>query len=77
MVDKENRLVGIVTFDDAMDVIQEETREDFDYARRAYPCKSFCYRHSFSETDVLDGHYASRAILRVFQKLINGRYRYL
>lgn len=29
VVDKEDRLVGIVTVDDAMDVIQEETEEDF------------------------------------------------
>lgn len=29
VVDSENRLVGIVTFDDAMDVIEEETEEDF------------------------------------------------
>lgn len=29
VVDKEERLVGIVTFDDAMDVIREETEEDF------------------------------------------------
>ncbi|MCC8160381.1 MAG: magnesium transporter [Oscillospiraceae bacterium] len=29
VVDKDNRLVGIVTFDDAMDVIQEENAEDF------------------------------------------------
>lgn len=29
VVDKDNRLVGIVTFDDAMDVIQEENTEDF------------------------------------------------
>jgi len=28
VVDKENRLVGIVTFDDAMDVMEEETTED-------------------------------------------------
>ncbi|WP_408956268.1 magnesium transporter [Natroniella sp. ANB-PHB2] len=28
VVDRENRLVGIVTFDDAMDVIEEETTED-------------------------------------------------
>ena len=28
VVDKENRLVGIVTFDDAIDVIQEENTED-------------------------------------------------
>lgn len=30
VVDKENRLVGIVTFDDAMDVIQEENTEDIE-----------------------------------------------
>ncbi len=29
VVDSETRLVGIVTFDDAMDVIREETEEDF------------------------------------------------
>ncbi|MFA5561203.1 MAG: magnesium transporter [Eubacteriales bacterium] len=29
VVDKENRLVGIVTFDDAMDVLHEEAEEDF------------------------------------------------
>ncbi len=29
IVDKENRLVGIVTVDDAIDVIQEEAEEDF------------------------------------------------
>ncbi len=30
VVDKENRLVGIVTIDDAIDVIQEENTEDFE-----------------------------------------------
>ncbi|MBQ3133461.1 MAG: magnesium transporter [Clostridia bacterium] len=30
VVDKESRLVGIVTFDDAMDVIEEETTEDIE-----------------------------------------------
>ncbi len=30
VVDKENRLVGIITIDDAIDVIQEETLEDFE-----------------------------------------------
>jgi magnesium transporter len=30
VVDKENRLVGIVTIDDAIDVLQEETEEDFE-----------------------------------------------
>ncbi len=30
VVDQENRLVGIITIDDAVDVIQEETLEDFE-----------------------------------------------
>jgi magnesium transporter len=30
VVDKENRLVGIITFDDIMDVIEEETTEDIE-----------------------------------------------
>ncbi len=30
VVDKENRLVGIITIDDAIDVMQEETEEDFE-----------------------------------------------
>ena len=30
MVDAENRLVGIVTVDDAMDVMEEETTEDIE-----------------------------------------------
>ena len=30
VVDRENRMVGIITFDDAMDVIEEETTEDIE-----------------------------------------------
>ncbi len=30
VVDKENRMVGIITFDDAMDVIEDETTEDME-----------------------------------------------
>ncbi|MCL1983140.1 MAG: magnesium transporter [Clostridiales bacterium] len=30
VVDRENRLVGIITFDDILDVIEEETTEDFE-----------------------------------------------
>ena len=30
MVDKEDRLVGIVTVDDVIDVLEEEATEDFD-----------------------------------------------
>ena len=30
VVDHENRLVGMVTFDDGMDVLEEEATEDFE-----------------------------------------------
>ena len=30
MVDKENRLVGIITVDDVMDVMEQEATEDFE-----------------------------------------------
>ena len=36
VVDKENRLVGIVTVDDAIDVIQDEASEDFEKNGRYY-----------------------------------------
>ena len=37
IVDKENRLVGIVTIDDAIDVIQEENTEDFEKMAAVMP----------------------------------------
>ena len=37
VVDGDNRLVGIVTFDDAMDVIEEETTEDFEKMAAVLP----------------------------------------
>ncbi len=48
MVDRDNRLVGIVTFDDAMDVIQEENTEDF--ARMAAIAPN---EHSYFKTGIL------------------------
>ena len=39
IVDMENRLVGIVTVDDAMDVIEEETTEDFEKMAAMLPTK--------------------------------------
>ena len=36
VVDKENRLVGIVTVDDAIDVLQEETTEDIEKMAKPY-----------------------------------------
>jgi len=37
VVDKENRLVGIITIDDAIDVLQEETQEDFEKMAAVIP----------------------------------------
>lgn len=37
VVDKENRLVGIITIDDAMEVMQEENTEDFAYMAAMKP----------------------------------------
>ncbi len=44
VVDKENRLVGIVTFDDAMDVIQEENTEDFSKMAAVAPNEDSYFR---------------------------------
>ena len=45
VVDRENRMVGIVTFDDAMDVIEEETTEDFSkMAATATAVDTDCFR---------------------------------
>ncbi len=49
VVDKENRLVGIVTFDDAMDVIQEETREDFEIMAAMTPSEDSYFKTSVWE----------------------------
>ena len=51
VVDKENRMVGIVTFDDAMDVIQEENTEDFSKMAAIAPSddsyfKTSVFRHA-------------------------------
>jgi len=44
VVDKDNRLVGIVTFDDAMDVIQEENTEDFSKMAAIAPSEETYFR---------------------------------
>jgi magnesium transporter len=49
VVDKENRLVGIVTFDDALDVIQEETKEDFEIMAAMTPSESSYFKTSVWE----------------------------
>lgn len=44
VVDQDNRLVGIVTFDDAMDVIQEENTEDFSKMAAIAPMEDSYFR---------------------------------
>lgn len=46
VVDKENRIVGIVTFDDAMDVMQEEITEDFTRMAAMAPSDDAYFRTS-------------------------------
>lgn len=46
VVDKEQRLVGITTFDDAMDVIQEEVQEDFEIMAAMSPSENSYFKTS-------------------------------
>lgn len=49
VVDKENRLVGIVTFDDAIDVMQEEATEDIEKMAAILPSE-----HSYFKTGIIE-----------------------
>ena len=49
VVDKENRMVGIVTFDDAMDVIEEEVTEDMELMGGMLPSEKTYLRSSTFE----------------------------
>lgn len=44
VVDKEERLVGIITVDDAMDVLQEETTEDFEIMAAITPSEDSYFK---------------------------------
>lgn len=46
VVDKEERLVGIITVDDAMDVLQEETTEDFEKMAAITPSEDSYFKTS-------------------------------
>lgn len=46
VVDKENRLVGIVTIDDAMDVLQDEVAEDFEKMAAITPSEDSYFKTS-------------------------------
>ena len=50
VVDKEHRLVGIITFDDAMDVIQEENTEDIEKMAAILPTNKPYMRTGVFET---------------------------
>lgn len=49
VVDKENRMVGIITFDDAMDVIEEETTEDMELMGGMLPSEKTYLKSSIWE----------------------------
>jgi magnesium transporter len=49
VVDQENRLVGIVTIDDAVDVLQDETTEDFEKMAAISPSERPYLKTSFFE----------------------------
>ena len=49
VVDRENRIVGIVTFDDAMDVIEEETTEDIELMGGMLPSEKTYLKSSIWE----------------------------
>lgn len=63
VVDREKRLVGIVTFDDAMDVIQEEVQEDFEIMAAMNPSED-----SYFKTSVL-AHARNRIFWLLFLML--------
>ena len=46
VVDQENRLVGIITIDDAIDVLQEETTEDFEKMAAITPTEDTYFKTS-------------------------------
>ena len=50
VVDKENRLTGIITFDDIMDVIEQEATEDFQLMAAMSPSEE-----AYLDTDVFTG----------------------
>lgn len=63
VVDKENRLVGIVTIDDAIDVLQEEVEEDFEKMAAVTPSDD-----SYFKTGVFK-HARNRIVWLIFLML--------
>ena len=63
VVDKEDRLVGIITIDDAIDVLQEETEEDFEKMAAVIPSDE-----SYFKTSVFK-HARNRIVWLIFLML--------
>lgn len=63
VVDKEQRLVGIITIDDAVDVMQEENTEDFERMAAMAPSEESYFRTSVS------GHARNRIMWLLFLML--------
>ncbi len=69
VVDQENRLVGIVTIDDAVDVMQEETTEDFQKMAALAPSEKPYLKTSFWQHGL---HRIAWLVILMVSGMING-----
>ena len=69
VVDQENRLVGIVTIDDAVDVMQEETTEDFQKMAALAPSEKPYLKTSFWQHAL---HRIAWLVILMVSGMING-----
>ncbi|HPX93638.1 MAG TPA: magnesium transporter [Bacillota bacterium] len=69
VVDNENRLVGIVTIDDAVDVMQEETTEDFEKMAAIAPSEKPYLKTSFWQHGM---HRITWLFILMVSGMING-----
>ena len=69
IVDNENRLVGIVTIDDAVDVLQEETTEDFEKMAAIAPSEKPYLKTSFWQHGM---HRITWLFILMISGMING-----
>jgi magnesium transporter len=69
IVDNENRLVGIVTIDDAVDVLQEETTEDFEKMAAIAPSEKPYLKTSFWQHGM---HRITWLFILMVSGMING-----
>ena len=69
VVDNENRLVGIVTIDDAVDVMQEETTEDFEKMAAIAPSEKPYLKTSFWQHSM---HRIAWLFILMVSGMVNG-----